>query len=578
MCTTNCHSSQEAQDAEYDLIVVGSGNGACAFLSECLKNADANHKVLVLEEGKTFFFNADITHQNNWSKSYATDNIFRLHNIKTENGRAIISGRANTMGGGGSINYTMIHESSTWLKEKMGRDEKYWDDCKKELNSKFHRPDPLDKLGDNPQTKFSCFIEDQAVDTFGYEKSNPKDMICNIPILSEDRGVKKLYRFPTQFNKFGQRTNSGVSIVDWSRLTLLCERQVVKLDLIYGLCTGVSVKNVVTGTKEKYRLKKGGRIVLCSGSQTPRLLMGTEGIVNNKIGKRVNDHICMPLGIYLVTDPEQFECIGSKNAYESIFAIFFVPKEKRVHETKNELVCIDFFTGDLLRLLHLAPSFFFCFLPLNFLKRIMGRFPILFVLLSNSGRVFLTILETLIYVPRGILNILSSRPFGQANFRINTALIKFTSTTEGYYTKKKNGEIILNFFKDDADLNIAEKSIEDSLPFLESLGEKPPLLIRFLFRLITKIPYSKSQVNRYVQNFSRNSLLSQQHLAGGCIFGDVLDKGDSNPSKTGNVIGTENIYVADLSAVPLPRISTQMTAYLIGHHVGKEFYSKAKAS
>ncbi len=46
--------------------------------------------------------------------------------------------------------------------------------------------------------------------------------------------------------------------------------------------------------------------------------------------------------------------------------------------------------------------------------------------------------------------------------------------------------------------------------------------------------------------------------------------------KRGKVFGTSNLFVADLSIVPLPRVSTQMTAYLMGHHVAKQIYSVKK--
>ena len=99
----------------YDLILVGSGNGACGFLSKYLdqfkdlKQSDSP-RILVLESGKDFFDTSDITHQNNWTKSYAEGKIFQLHNAQTPDDVPIISGWANTMGGGGSINYAMIHE------------------------------------------------------------------------------------------------------------------------------------------------------------------------------------------------------------------------------------------------------------------------------------------------------------------------------------------------------------------------------------------------------------------------------------------------------------------------------------
>lgn len=81
---------------------------------------------------------------------------------------------------------------------------------------------------------------------------------------------------------------------------------------------------------------------------------------------------------------------------------------------------------------------------------------------------------------------------------------------------------------------------------------------------------SPHQGNTWV---ARNALVSQQHLAGGCILGDVVDMGLEDNSKTGLVFGSTNLHVADLSIVPLPRVSTQMTAYLMGHHVAKQLFS-----
>ena len=130
----------------YDTIVVGSGNGACGFLSYYLEagnDRSIRERVLVLEEGDDFFTTSDITHQNNWTKSYAEEKVFKLHNALTPKGIPIISGRACTMGGGGSINYTMMHESSEWLATHIGQDEAYWDSLKAELNQKFARPNPV---------------------------------------------------------------------------------------------------------------------------------------------------------------------------------------------------------------------------------------------------------------------------------------------------------------------------------------------------------------------------------------------------------------------------------------------------
>jgi hypothetical protein len=96
-------TSDGSSNTEYDVIVVGSGNGACALLKECLDNApkDEDYKILVLEQGQNFFYTSDVTHENGWSISYSSGKIFKLHNTSNRKGRAIISGRAVTMGGGG---------------------------------------------------------------------------------------------------------------------------------------------------------------------------------------------------------------------------------------------------------------------------------------------------------------------------------------------------------------------------------------------------------------------------------------------------------------------------------------------
>lgn len=96
----------------YDAIVIASGNGACGFLSHYIQQKTNRERVAVVEAGDNFFNTSDITHQRNWTQSYAEDDIFKLHKATTLDSVPIISGRACTIGGGGSINYTMIHESN----------------------------------------------------------------------------------------------------------------------------------------------------------------------------------------------------------------------------------------------------------------------------------------------------------------------------------------------------------------------------------------------------------------------------------------------------------------------------------
>ena len=42
----------DPDEEEFDLIVVGSGNGACGFLGKCLNDVPDDYRILVLEEGE----------------------------------------------------------------------------------------------------------------------------------------------------------------------------------------------------------------------------------------------------------------------------------------------------------------------------------------------------------------------------------------------------------------------------------------------------------------------------------------------------------------------------------------------
>ena len=558
-------------DEEFDLIVVGSGNGACGFLSECLKHVTEDFSVLVLEEGDNLFFSSNITHQNEWGKHYHKRSLFKLHNTVTQSGRPILVGRAKTFGGGGSFNYTMIHESSDWLAKQAGRDEAYWDLCKKELNEKFKRPDPLKE---GYQTLFANFIADNAQKA-GYSPPSRQDMIENIPSVRNSES-KKLYFFPSQFDRFGCRTNSGVSLVNWDRVTYRCNTCV--LGLIMGnnktegndiACTGVKARNK-QGAEVIYKVKATGRVILCGGSQSPRLLLKTKlADSNERIGQRVNDHICMLLGLYLVEDTAP--PVGKTDIYESMFAKTVIEsdtEDQNDEKTQAEqtVVGIDFFSGQLTHLLFMS-NFYLAFLPFNFIKRLMAKYPIIYEVLSRSLRIIVTFFVILIQVLGRAL------PCFPTSIVVTTSLVKFNASKEGYY-ERDSDRIILRFFEDERDYDIAEEFINNNLDFLESNGKKLPFLVRFLLQIVTRMPYQKGhQVKRFVRHVARNALVSQQHLAGGCLLGDAVDMGIEDNSKTGLVFGSTNLHVADLSIVPLPRVSTQMTAYLMGHHVAKQLFS-----
>ncbi|KAL7559022.1 hypothetical protein ACA910_016366 [Epithemia clementina (nom. ined.)] len=558
----------------FDLIVVGSGNGACAFLQQCLEHSNKPVlKVLVLEQGEKYFYTSDITHQNGWSKSYSTDSIFRLHNAVTPSGIPVLSGKACTMGGGGSINYTMIYESSQWLAKNIGHTVEFWDKLKEELSVLFDRPDPF-----AIETPFCKYIQEQAVTVGNYAKATEKHMTANIPSY-QDQLRRQLYAFPTQFNEHGQRTHSGVSLVDWrdSRLTLRVNREV--RELLFdesgdngdsSTCVGVKVKNNKTGDIEEYKLLDGtGKLILCGGSASPRLLMRSREHFNGNtnIGKHVSDHICMPLALFSIRD-DMKGTIGPKDIYETTFAMSTL-------ETVGDpvVINIDFFTGTLDRMSYLASSLYLAYLPFNGFKKFLGRNPRAFTVLSNAIRVLLSVIIFVSQVLFALWDIIRFQPIGSTEPKLTTSLVKFNPTKEGYYEDGNRDQITLGFFEDERDNAIAETAIKENLKFLQSLGLEPWGPFKWIFRFITRIPYKEDQVSRYVEHFAARTLLSEQHLAGGCVFGKVVDPGTRNPLETGKVFGSTNIHVADLSTVPLPRVSTQMTAYLIGHYVGHQLFA-----
>ena len=543
--------------------MVGSGNGACGFLSNYLKYAPTDAAVLVLEEGKNYFYTSDITHQNSWTKSYSEGNIFKLHNARTVDGTPILSGRACTMGGGGSINYTMIHESSKWLAKNIGYTEAYWDALKKELNAEFHRPDPA---------AIATSVTDHiltAGEKLHFQAPDPTQRIHNISSY-KDQDEKQLYQFPTQFNSFGQRTNSGVSLVDWEdpRITLETRRVVESLKLQEdGRCTMVVAKNLedagwfrrASSSQEYFLSPNGGQVVLCAGAASPRILQPyREVLQNDAIGKFVNDHICLPLGIYVVNDDLK---VSPKDIYGPVFgtALWKAPESGDGEDT---VVCIDFFTGSLQKQLYMTSHLFLAFLP-NCLKSPMLRHPLLFTIVKNVVRTLISGVDLLISLAT------------KEDPVFITAIIKYNAAKTGQY--EDGDHIALGWFEESQDKEVAKSVITDvALPLMEQLGKEPNPVIQFIFRMLTKIPFDQSQVDEYVDNYSKNSLLSEQHMAGGCLFGKVIDTGEDDQSKTGRVFGSTNVHVADLSSVPLPRVSPQMTAYLVGYHVSHQLYSSRK--
>jgi hypothetical protein len=273
--------------------------------------------------------------------------------------------------------------------------------CKKELNASFDRPDPPKE---GYQTPFATFIADNA-EKAGYAPPNKDDMIQNIPSLNESQ-AKQVTFFPTQFDMFGSRTNSDVSLVKWQQIKYGWNTTVTglvmdkKTDSNEIDCNGVQTRNH-QGVNVTYNVKKNtGKVILCGGSQSPRILLNMEELAGNeKIGQRVNDHICIPLATYFI-HKDKASIVGATDNYESLFTetLFEHTTDDRSDEgvTEKSVVGIDFFSGDVLRLVYLISSLYMCFLPFNGFKRLMGRYPIIFTYLSNAIRMLLTAIISLI--------------------------------------------------------------------------------------------------------------------------------------------------------------------------------------
>ena len=552
--------NEDLAQEQYDLIVVGSGNGACGFLAHYLQQAKEDARILVLERGQNFFFTSDITHQYNWIKSYADGTIFWPHNAHTKDGRPILSGGACTMGGGGSINYTMLHEANSWLVKNFGRKKEYWKKLKQKLNEKFHRESPM-----KDETPITVHIINTA-ETLNYQEPSNDNVIENIPSMADDDAqLPQFYQFPTQFDTFGMRTHSGVSLVDWNdrRLSFVSLAMVEDLEFVASdgdaICKSVKVKFLDTKESMSFRLKQDkkedivGKVIMCSGAQTPRLLMKYSKLLRNtEIGNVVSDHIALPLGIYV--KPKNIT-LSPKDIYGPVFVTIPVTLPG---DTEATIVTIDFFTGKLERLLYMTSHLFLAFLLPNWLKNIAWTRPWLFDLIKVSVR-------NAVYVLNFLIDLF--------HFEFITAIIKFNPSIAGKYEDTSDNQITLGFFESEHDKKVAKKAIkENALPLLDGLGDKPAWIVRFLYRFFTKAPYSTLQIDAYLNNYMRNSLLSEQHLAGGCLLGSAVELGEDEPLKTGKVKGSQNVYVADLSASPLPRCSPQMTAYLLGYHVANELF------
>ena len=106
-----------------------------------------------------------------------------------------------------------MHESPKWLAAHLGKTEAYWEDLQKSLNAEF----AARGVARTPTSAVATKIIESAVEQ-GYSAPTFEGVI---PAYRDEPG-KQTYAFPTQFDDFGLRTKSGVSLVDWTdpRITL----------------------------------------------------------------------------------------------------------------------------------------------------------------------------------------------------------------------------------------------------------------------------------------------------------------------------------------------------------------------
>ena len=214
----------------------------------------------------------------------------------------------------------------------MGHNEEYWQELKLQLNSQFERPNPADN--ETPITKHIL----DAGEKEEFAMPNPDNRLANIPSYQEystygegNPTAKQLYQFPTQFNNFGQRVHSGVSIVDWldSRLHPKTNCSVKSLNFEPSNGDGdatargksLTVEDKETGNSYDIGLNENAKVILCAGAASPRLLMPHRDQLNNHgIGEKVSDQIVLPLGIYL---PSKCLSVSAKDVYAPVFASDF---------------------------------------------------------------------------------------------------------------------------------------------------------------------------------------------------------------------------------------------------------------
>ena len=246
--------------------------------------------------------------------------------------------------------------------------------------------------------------------------------------------------------------------------------------------------------------------------------------------------------------------------------------------SRHTVVCFDFFSGHLNNMLYLIAHLYVALVFPNCIKRVLINNSWLYQLWQGIVRILVLSLQVLsqAYNTRTWQAIIAwakrrlprwLQPWFE--FRLVTAILKFSPAEDGEYefddTSTDRFGLRLPLFAQ-GDVHIAENAVSDLMRLLgaadgdSGVAELSPWT-KAAHLLNIQLPVDQGDVPGYVQQCRTKFALTEQHLAGGCQR-VVTDEGKYKHA--------ENLFVADLSSITLPRISPQMTAYLIGVHVAKQ--------
>ena len=293
----------------YDIVVVGAGNSACAYVSEILA-ARPDLRICMIERGSVP--NPKYSDMGSWPNDTYDDDQGMIkplpssHNVRT----------ASVVGGGGSVNYTMIHETDAWLEENLGKPRGFqtWAEAKEHVARWLGVTEsPLREVSPNVRHLFDQ-LQSWTLD--------PPPDAGSVPTLCEDE-EPRFRPVHTVFDAKGKRRFNGWNAVDWGRVTLLERIEVTELVMDASpdgaVCRGLKARDHATGTRlVRWDLPSNTRVILAAQQQSVRLLRSHSHLlpptVQEHLGKGIQDHISLPIFVSQARPAE-----GRPDPYSPIF-------------------------------------------------------------------------------------------------------------------------------------------------------------------------------------------------------------------------------------------------------------------